>query len=214
MSNLSLYQIEEHFLLLIEAWEDARQQQSDDLENGLDVLASSSEDRVREIEVDLDRYIQREVEKVDNIAGAIRHFQRMETLAKEESARLAARAAQAKAIADHIKERTIAVMEQMEKKVIPGQYNTLSIQGNGGVRPVNVRQPELVPDEFMLVTVRMDRETFHDFANQFVGNFSVVGDAEPDKAAIRYCLQGGDGQWTDGVPGCILEDRGKHLRVK
>ena len=83
-------------------------------------------------------------------------------------------------------------------------------QGNGGLRPLNIRQPELVPDEYRLVAIRMPLDKWRQYGDHLadIGIDCELVRTELNNDEIRAALERGE-----GVPGCELGERGEHVRT-
>ena len=81
--------------------------------------------------------------------------------------------------------------------------------GNGGVKPLVIAQPELVPDRLRRVVVTMTLEQWGEILGDSGIKVLDVRPPEPATGLIRAELEAGR-----GVPGCRLEERGEHLNVE
>lgn len=141
---------------------------------------------------------------------------------KRERDRLDGLLAAAEGDYERAKTLVMEVMGELGEKRLPVR-GTLAVRGNGGVRPVAVRQPEMVPDEYKRITVTMRLDVWRRMEEMFVfepdfrkdeylneaERASVkVGTPEPNLTDIRIALELGR-----GVAGCELLERGEQLRV-
>ena len=122
---------------------------------------------------------------------------------------------------ERAKTLVMEVMAEIGEKRLPVR-GTLRTQGNGGVRPVAVRQPEMVPDAYKRVSVTMRLDVWRrmedmfcepdfrkdEYLNEAEWESVKVGTPEPNLTDIRIALESGL-----GVAGCELLDRGESLRV-
>jgi hypothetical protein len=99
-------------------------------------------------------------------------------------------------------------MDRFGKAKLEGKYNTLAIQNNGGVRPLTIAQPDMVPEDYLVTHVPINVSCLN-YLNKITGLDLRGTTPEPWTKAIREALERGE-----GVPGCRLEERGRHLRVK
>lgn len=206
--NLSLFSIERELLELI----DQREIMRDELaalppDSDLSVVNDLRE-ALEATEGVIKAYLKRELAKVDGIASAVRQFEATAKTAKEEADRLAGRAKALQGIADSIRERTIEVMEETGNKKLRGNLNTLTVAGNGGVQPLDIRQPDLVPDSLKRVLAEMPQAEWVRIGGDVILAGGRCKSVEPDNTKIRAKLESGE-----AVPGCILKERGRHLRI-
>jgi len=108
-------------------------------------------------------YVQAEVRKVDSIAGAIRGYEALALQAELESERLIERAKGYLNIVNHMKDHAKAAMEAHGVNKLWSAANTLSIQKNGGLEPLEVTDASLVPDDLKTATVTMALEDWRGF---------------------------------------------------
>jgi len=125
--------------------------------------------------------------KAGGYAEVIRELTAHSAVIRAEADRLAARANFMKRKAEWLKERLKLAMESIGCKRIVTPYNTIRIQGNGGVMPLTL------PDDVKALPEPYRREVI-----------TYV----PKADAIRETLEAGG-----VVPGCKLEPRGTHVRV-
>lgn len=135
------------------------------------------------------------------------------------------------------KQITLRVMAEIGKRKLEGVMGRLRIQGNGGVQPVEVRQPQLLPERYQRFELRItgeDRARLLDCPDEAIhAMLDGAKPIEPDSDMIRRdllakvtcpaCLANGDvecptcngeGSVSGSVPGAVLLDRGEHLRVR
>lgn len=170
--------------------------------------------RVAEIDAEIKLYLQEQLPtKVDGIRGFIKAQENAEMVHKAEAELHNALAKRARANIDSVKKMCLEVMQYFGVNLYKGALHTIKRVGNGGVKPLEIRQPELVPVEYTEYRVKMNGRAYRYFL-QLVANASqaiaVLESAEhgPDTAMIRAALERGE-----AVPGCALLDRGEHVRV-
>ncbi len=247
--RLSLFQIESELLQLIDAREDVLERMA-----GMspDELTASPEigAELATIEGLIRDYVGREIRKVDGIATAIKEFQQRALVKTAAAKDLELSAKRDADTVERIKATVLQVLQEFGEKKLAGRLFTISRQGNGGVAPLVIAQPDLVPKELQRVTVTCSRpvwDLMRAYLNRFWGDhanitaddlFSTVRvESEPDPKGIREVLEAAQKQesalylesagkgWTDEtlktvlskvqrVPGCRLEERGEHIRVK
>lgn len=187
-------------------------------------------------------YVAREVRKVDGIRGYWRHCEMMAEAAEAEAKRQKERAEQWSSRLRRLKDSVCSVMRSFEwaskSKRLDGSTGSITLKQNGGVQPVEITDPGMIPPEFMLVTLRIRghqlaaiTETLADHDMQFTAE---IVKSEPMMTAIRgeltsACAEcdgtgvisereiqcfacGGSGH--RGVPGATLRERGWHVEVK
>jgi hypothetical protein len=197
-SKLTLWEIETGLLELLEAREEAQ-----------------TPEAIAAVEQALAEYVTREVEKVDNIRGLIRHCEMVATAARQEARDQAERARVWEARRDRVKQLAQNVMEAHGRKRLEGRTGSLQVTGNGGVEPLVISDPAQVPEECCKYVgwIRGDEWmtmleilTDADWSlEHFEGKLERVVDNDRTRKAIAE--QG-------GVPGATLGERGKHLEVK
>ncbi len=210
--RLSLFEIESDLLSLIDQREDALERlamshhpDSSSVEN----MPSVIEQELAVIDGLIRDYLKREVKKVDGCAFAIKEFEARAVAKYAESGRLHNAALRDEETAKRIKQMVLEVMQEFGEKKLPGRLFTISRQGNGGVQPLTIAQPDIVPLHMQRVTIEAHADMADDLISQFPGMLKVTRQAEPDPARIRNVLEGGN-----GVPGCRLEPRAEHIRIK
>ena len=159
--ELSLYQIESDLSALVEMREQTadmlRQAESEgDLPNTIDRL----DEELTTIDAQIREYITAEIRKVDSIRAFWRHCELMTKAAKEEAALQTARAKAWQSRLDRLRETCQAVMAGIpfpagKTRKLEGRTGSLTLRGNGGMEPLDVYQPELVPDDLCDVSITM-----------------------------------------------------------
>ncbi len=172
-------------------------------------------DALRAVDAAIVEYVTTEVRKADNIARYVRSCEEHAEACKREAERLKHNEQVWTERKDRIKALVLQIMRDCDKKKIEGATYMLKRQANGGVQPVEVVQPELVPEEFSFVRwsipARLARILVNNWSEkQFLEDFNRLGDCpfEPDRQKIRVALERGE-----GVPGCRLAERGEHVRI-
>jgi len=153
-----------------------------------------------------------EVRKVDGIRRYWRLCDQMEAAAKFEAETQRNRAQMWDARRARLKALVYDVMTAFHLKKLEGQTGTLSMKGNGGRQAVEIQNPDLVPSEYMRVTVDMAGPVWEEIVKgmgqqwikENVGRTSTV----PSLSLIGEALE------KDAVAGCRLLDRGHHVEVR
>jgi hypothetical protein len=189
-------------------------------------------------------YLKAEVKKADRIIGYIERTEALAKLKREKANQLLEMARAGEAEAAYVKNLTLSVMREMDLKKCEGAAGFLRRQGNGGVQPVEVRQPELLPAKYQRFEVRMSGEDLARILESQDEAVHAIMDgarpADPDKDAIRRDLlkretcpdcKGlgashnnssavpcytchGEKMVGGSVPGAVLLDRGESLRTR
>lgn len=183
------------------ALHDARQDAEDDGDAAL----------VEKLDLKLMLYLKAELaHKVDSVRNFLREQEHAEEFYKAEAATLALKATRAGETVERVKGYVLGIMQALGIPKYQGDTHYIRRQGNGGIRPLEIAQPELVPDKYKLITVKMSMQLWRELGNARKGVpvGDCVGLPEPDNAAIREALERGE-----GVPGCRLLERGEHLRM-
>lgn len=189
-ATLTLYQIESDLAQLIEERDCAEYEGDSEAVAAIDGLIKD--------------YLGREARKIDSGAALIKSDLQTAKLLKEEAVRLTDRAKAFENRAARIKAAWCGAMGAQGIKELKSEHNTILRKGNGGVRPLEIRQPDLVPAELQTVTVELPRSSAYLLHPEI--HFVKC---EPNTAAIRCELEAGR-----AVPGCALLDRGEHLEVR
>jgi hypothetical protein len=203
--SLSLYSIAEELLVLKQLRDDAEYE--------------GNSEAVQVIDGQLQEWVRGCLAaKADGIRGYIRQLEEQRATWKEESDRFARLAKQAEAQHNRLKAYVLEAMRLLDTKKIAGSKGDvlLSRRGNGGLRPLIISQPELVPDRLRTTTVEMRTDDFRALSSDQNRRMRVVSN-EPNAAAIRAILERREAipGWTgEGVPGCHLEERGERLKVE
>jgi hypothetical protein len=160
-------------------------------------------------------YVTAEVRKVDNIARLLIELKARREAILDEQERLGAIAARMIRQEDRVKALVLQVMQDCDVRKLEGKIGTLRRVGNGGVQPVEVTQPELLPADVQRITVTLPLQAWRGILRGMSTGLLIElekvvkeGKPEPDLTAIRQQLERGE-----GVPGAVLLPRGEHLRV-
>lgn len=170
MSDLNLWDVEQALHELM----DMREEALDEAEVG-------------EVEKALVEYVNRELVKVDGIAGYLRHCKHMANWAKQEATRQEARAEAWERREKALRKFVMAAMIAFGKKKLEGHTNKLVICANGGKTPVVIDNEAEVPTIFKPPVI----------------TYPV------DKDMIRATIEAGR-----EVKGAHLGERGQHLEVR
>lgn len=213
--RLSLFQIEAELLQLIDAREDALERMSmvdDSPPNASEescLAAAGMAEEIATINGLIKQYIGREIRKVDGIAFAIKEHEARAVARVKAAEELKASADRDAETAKRIKAMVLEVMQEFGEKKLPGRLFTITRQGNGGVQALTIAQPDLVPLQAKCITIELSAWVWEAFAEEFSGRYRVVAESHPDARFIRETIDRGI-----GVPGCKLEERGEHIRIK
>lgn len=158
------------------------------------------------------QYIGKELEKIDSTAHVILDLTARQQIHKAEADRLYMIAANEEATVKRIKELVLLVMDEFGEKKLRGAMHDLSSVGNGGVQALTIAQPDIIPDSFRTVTFRVPAlllktilDTLPAIASMQMKEVERGFDSQLIRASLEH---------NNGVPGCRLEPRGKHLRVR
>ena len=147
--------------------------------------------------------------KADGIRGWLKHLAVQAVEWQEEAKRFTVLAKRAREDADRLKAYVLDAMHLLDTKKIEGSKGDVLLRrrGNGGVKPLVIAQPELVPDELQYVVVSLPLHEWGKVLDQVVA--LRVDRPGPHPGLIRAALERGE-----HVMGCRLDDRGEHLRVE
>lgn len=157
-------------------------------------------------------YIGKEVQKVDSIAHVLLDLEGRRFLHSQEADRLKMLAAGEEATAKRIKEMVLLVMDEFGVAKLEGALHDLKAQGNGGVPALTIAQPDLVPEGYKTVSFQIPlsyvKRLLDAVPHEVTRQLQQTGTGF-DNTGIRAALVA-----DKGVPGCRLEPRGRHLRIK
>lgn len=180
-----------------------------------EVEAEGDAEAVKVIDGQLQEWIQGCLAtKADGIRGWLKHLAVQAAEWQEEADRFTALAKKAREDGDRLKTTVLYAMQLLEMKQVAGSKGDILLRrrGNGGVKPLVIAQPELVPEKYRRVTVTMPLLAWRNVVDRkeldVPGNYKE-GTPEPDAVYIREALQRGE-----HVMGCRLDDRGEHLIVE
>lgn len=167
--------------------------------------------RVTEIDGQLKQYLSNELPaKIDSVRNYIRWQENEAAVRAEEAKNQAVLAGRATANVERMKGMLLWCLQQLGQTKLEGALHWVRRQGNGGLRPLNIRQPALVPDEYRLVAMRMPLDKWRQYGDHLadIGIDCELVRTELDNDEIRAALERGE-----GVPGCELGERGEHVRT-
>jgi hypothetical protein len=192
----SLYSIDEHLMMLLSAREDLAEENAD--------VAL-----ITQCEAEIRVYTEKQLAKVDGIAAVLMQLWDWRETRKREAQRFAALSKAAEEDYTRLERYVLDLMREGGRKTLESARHKLTAHGNGGVAPLEILQPNLVPLELHSVTLRVDADHAKDICEQFLGHVEVIGKPEPDRRRIRERLEAGE-----VVLGCIISERGQHLMIK
>lgn len=150
--------------------------------------------------------------KVDNYCSLIRTKELLVAARKEEAERLIARARTEERDAKWLKDRLHWVMHERGLKKA-GKVRTASVCGNGGKQPVDVGcDTSDLPAKYTTAKVQLNGADLRRIADALppeLQNLLNGVQIDADVDAIRDGLVKGE-----EIGGCMLLDRGTHLRIK
>lgn len=213
-TKLSLFQIESEIRGLVEQRCDA-QERLDELEHAHSAAPNEAigeaihavRDEITVADGLIRAYIGKEGQKVDSIAHVLLDLEGRRFLHAQEASRLKMLADGEEATIKRIKEMVLLVMDEFGVPKLEGALHDLKAQGNGGVQALTIAQPDMVPDAYKVITATFPLLAWRDLQGRT--NAINIGEPMPYARRIREVLDTGE-----GVPGCRLDPRGKHLRIK
>lgn len=214
MSDLTLFQIDDSLLQLMEAREQLREevaQPGPELEARLAELA--------EVERLLEEYKAQLPAKIDRVRGFILQAEALAEGHRAEAQRQARLAQMWESRAEHVKQMAADVIGRVpDRKRLNGSTGYLLLKGNGGLAPLVVTNPDEVPDSCCKYVGWIGAPLWNrlkqvsDFigdplAGTFWNDFKLVREVDNERARAALKAEG-------GIPGAHLGDRGKHVEVK
>lgn len=218
-TKLSLFQIESEIRGLVEQRCDA-QERLDELEHAhsgapneaIGEAIHAVRDEITVADGLIRAYIGKELQKVDSIAHVLLDLEGRRFLHAQEASRLKMLADGEEATIKRIKEMVLLVMDEFGVPKLEGALHDLKAQGNGGVQGLTIAQPDMVPEGYKTVSFQIPLshvKRLLDTVPIDVSRQLQQTETGFDNRGIRAALTAGE-----GVPGCRLEPRGKHLRIK
>jgi len=192
-TSLTLYDILVEPLRLMEILEEIQENDDEDYEDGVRA------ELIAETEQAIDKLIELQPTKIDNFCGFHRECEKRAEIDKEEGERLIARAKRWESRKKYLEVRAIQAMQAAGKERIDGQHNTLALRKNPP--SVEIAQPELLPAEFLKLSVTLPVTTWSDIyeiLHPHEEEATVLKDAmavkcsEPMKADIAKQLKASD----------------------
>jgi len=158
-----------------------------DLVELFDALDMAEDDTEAEklIEAALTEDMPKFQDKADGYAHLIREFEKRAEARKAEAERHAQAARSLAGNAYRLKTAVMSALQMMGMKRLDTDVNSFRVCGNGGKTPLDIHDPNLIPGDFTYTVQELDKDK------------------------IRRALETGE-----DVPGAILMERGKHLRIK
>jgi hypothetical protein len=236
--DLSLYHLDRDLAGLIEY----RQ------ERIADTADPPSEDELKALELEIRRYLEALPKKVSGTVAVVRHWRSQRMAAKQEIDRLKAIVAHLDSMEARLLEYCGEVLEHQPepkkgcRKLVGADGSTISLKGNGGVQPLEVYNPDILPDELVRRDFSLSGAEWRELRslmmiaqwNVLLARIETSMKRSPDNEAIRKVLSmacfscggvppltedvpecgscGGSGK--QGVPGARLLERGKHVEIK
>jgi Siphovirus Gp157 len=158
--TLSLYKIDVDLLALIHLREDL----ATDPEMTPEEIKASTEAIDNQIAVYLPQAL---ANRSDEVANIIRQFEAMDEADAKEMARIRERRQQRTEAREYLERRVLDLMTRADTKRIDGQHVTLFRKKNPA--SVDVAQPDLVPDPYKRVTVKLSAELWQKITARIFG---------------------------------------------
>lgn len=148
--TLTLYKLDSELTELL----DYRQERIEDAQS------PASAEELEACDIAIRQYMEALPAKVDRVAAVLRYFDEQVDWADREIRRLKARKSAIEENAERLKDCVSAVLEKQpangKSRKLVGQHSTLMLKGNGGVAPVVISQPELVPSDYCVYRLELD----------------------------------------------------------
>lgn len=184
-------------------------------------------------------YVGAELRKVDNIRAYLRHCDVMAEAAQEEANRLSSLIGTWKRRRDKLKDLCKDLMIESREKKLEGLHGSISLKGNGGLQPLEISQPAMIPEAFVLYRGWMSSEAMAEIPELVRGRQDFQFEREPIPGIVRAALKqpcepckgtgesmdldripvtvvcphcGGDGKRH--VAGARLQERGSHIEIR
>jgi hypothetical protein len=203
MIALSLYKIEAELLTLQEFYQDALVR----LSECSDADRSECEAECAAARDEIARYVNAEVQKVDNITGFLRWCAANEQQAKAEAARVTRLQRIWQTIGENVKRYALEAMQVSGKRRLETPTSRLRIQTNSQASVV-IENAQTVPDRFIVKTLEVSGEAWATITEAGLAENFVVKETSFSLSRIAAALKSGE-----LVPGARLV-KGEHLRVE
>lgn len=210
MSELTLFQIDDALLQLIEAREELQEiiAQGPDEEERQERVAE-----LAEVERLLVEYRAQLPAKVDRVRGFLLHAENAAAVHRKEAARQAALARMWESREEQVKEMAAFVIGAVpERKRLTGATGYLLLKGNGGLAPLEITDPEQVPEDCCKYVGWIGGVLWAELKRLIPAGFSLHPawldfrlERVIDNERVRQALP---------VPGAHLGERGKHVEIK
>lgn len=187
-----------------------------------------TEKEVDAIDGEIRAYMAALPKKVDSVAHVIAHMQSQVNLAKAEIGQISARQRRFEEDIKRLKNYATEILEKQPEpkrgpKTLVGITATLVLKGNGGLAPLVIDNPSLVPPEYCRLEGWIREDVWQwlmdlgrkDFRKDcpspnWMAPGATFGLARvPNNELIRRGIEE-----SNGVPGAHLESRGKHLEIR
>jgi hypothetical protein len=183
-----------------------------EIERSLQMLMQDREEtqdpeELAAIDAAIQEYIGKEISKVDRVRAYIRYCESKEQAAKQAAAEATSYAQIWANRISRVRAAAVVAMEATGAKRLEGTAGSLSIRGNGGVQPLFIDNPELLPDDCCRMEGWIDVDIWEWICRSYGAPFPDT-EAQmkrvPDNVAIRARLLedcptcGGHGWYADG----------------
>jgi hypothetical protein len=218
-----------------------------EIERSLQMLMQDREEtqdpeELAAIDAAIQEYVGKEIAKVDRVRSYIRYAESKVLAAKQAASDATSYAQIWENRIRRVKDAALVAMQATGAKRLEGTAGTLSIRGNGGVAPLIIDNPELLPDECCRMEGWVNADLWRVMLAALSEHFGQTATSTvdyglkrvPDNGAIRAKLlepcqvcRGGEafgfselpctacgGSGKQGCPGAYLGERGAHLEVR
>jgi Siphovirus Gp157 len=214
--DISLYQIESDLASLIEIREQELENHRHAVDNHGEPEAEMLE-AIAVIDNQIREYIAAEIRKVDNIRSFWRHCELMRDAAKAEAEMQAKRAKAWDGRLQRLKAVCLAVLETIpfptgKPKKLEGRTGTISLRGNGGRAPVEISNPDLIPDELTRITAEMSGDVWEEIVKYFGPAWVTEKMGRVTRAPALSLI--GEALERGPVAGCRLAERSSHVECR
>lgn len=206
MNDLSLFDVERALHELMDVWQEAE-----------------TPEAIAAAELAIRAYAEAEVRKVDGIRRYIRVCTDQAAAAKAEAQVQIGRQRTWEARRDRLMQFTLDVMNSFGVKKLPGATGSLMVKGNGGLAPLSIVSQDLLPGEFLDVTITMPLNLWENFSDRVQRNLNNqpaakamfalmhVGTAVPSNGRIRAALEA-ECPMCEGKKAVVCEHRNAVLQ--
>ena len=153
--------------------------------------------------------------KVDRVRGFLLHAENAAAVHREEAARQAALARMWESREKQVKEMAAFVIGAVpERKRLTGSSGYLLLKGNGGLAPLEITDPEQVPEECVKYVGWIRGSFLEDLRHILHPKVFEMFLTNSDEAKFERVIDNERVRQALPIPGARLGERGTHVEIK